>query len=93
MPERSRTDSGFYHLTPTGWIRKDTGAAPQGRVETWHYFMEQSSPDAKEQVHLTRRWIAPGMSEADCEKLHKQFGEAIEPSDDREIILNCSEPL
>lgn len=93
MPELSRTDSGFFHLTPTGWIRKDSGPVPPGRVETWHYVMEQPSPDAKAQIRLTRRWIAPGMTAAECARLHKQFGEAVEPSNDREIILSCSEPV
>jgi hypothetical protein len=46
-PER---DSGDFHLTAKGWIRKNTEPFPADRLETWRYEMVQPSGDAKAQV-------------------------------------------
>ncbi len=84
-------ECGIYHLTPAGWTRKDRAPFPSDRIETWVCEIDQPSTDAKEQVRLTRLWIAPGTKDADCARLHRRFGEAIVPSHDRLLTLSCQE--
>ena len=54
-----RCDSGYFHLTPKGWVRKDIAPFPEDRCETWLYEMEWPAEDAKEQVILTKIWVSP----------------------------------
>lgn len=84
-----RSDGGYFHLTPKGWIRKDVEPFPQDRSETWHYEMEWPAEDAKEQVTLTKIWVSPAASAAGNEKLHAQFGHPLMPSRTRSVKLEC----
>lgn len=86
VPER---DSGDFHLTAKGWIRKDTEPYPADRFETWRYEMFQPSGDAKAQVRLTRIWAKADLSEAQSATLHARFGEAVAPSPERHVTLDC----
>lgn len=82
-------DEGYYHLGPQGWSRKDQRPFPENRVETWRYEMEQPSALAKEQIHLTRVWIAKNASELTRNTLHFLFGEAVAPKTGRSILVQC----
>jgi hypothetical protein len=80
-------DSGYFHLTDDGWIRKDHHPFPSDRLETWSYEMESGSDVDKEIVHLTRVWSANEQKHADL--LRERYGDAITPSHERHIILDC----
>ena len=54
--EFPKSEQGYFHLTPTGWVRQDQVPFPQDRCETWLYEMEWPQEDAKERVTLTRIW-------------------------------------
>jgi hypothetical protein len=82
-------DEGYYHLGPQGWSRKDARPFPESRVETWRYEMDQPSPHAKQQIHLTRVWVALNAAEPARQTLHHQFGEAIVPATEKSIIVQC----
>jgi hypothetical protein len=88
-PEEFSKEEGYFHLTPAGWVRVDQTPFPPERVETWSYREEQSSPSAKEQVKLTRIWVAGGMNESKRAQLHARYGEPICPTIDRSVLLTC----
>lgn len=88
MPTYPSEDTGFYHLTNNGWVRKDQAPFPPARLETWSYQAEFPAEDAKERIYLTRVWKdegAAGMREI----LHHRFGMPIVPQPDRNITLEC----
>jgi hypothetical protein len=84
-----RSDSGLFHLTARGWIRKDFAPYPPDRVETWKYDMEQPHPDTKELAHLTRIWVSAEIPNAQLEDLRRRFGDALTPTADRHLTLDC----
>jgi hypothetical protein len=90
MHDPGNCDLGLYHLTSTGWVRKDSEPFPPNRYETWLYEEERPASDAKDRIHLTRVWRKPGAATVELEKLHTRFGEAILPDADRHLILDCS---
>ena len=83
--EFPRSESGYFHLTPTGWVRRDLAPFPPDRCETWLYEMEWPHEDAKEQVTLTKVWASPMASD----DLRARFGEAVAPSPSRNVTLEC----
>ena len=87
--ESIETDTGYFHLSETGWIRQDHAPFPNGRLETWQYDMERPAADAKQQVKLTRVWIAPGLTDERSAALYKQFGDAVTPNHDRHVVIDC----
>ncbi len=87
--ELPQTDSGLFHLTANGWVRKDFAPYPPDRAESWQYEMERPYPDAKEIVHLTRIWISPDMPDSQLQELRKRYGGAVMPTADRHVILDC----
>ena len=82
-------DSGFFHLTAGGWVRKDFEPFPKDRVETWEYHMERPHHDTKERAHLTRIWISAVTPNAQLQDLRKRFGDALTPSADRHLTMDC----
>jgi hypothetical protein len=82
-------DKGYFHLTPTGWVRRDQHPFPDERVETWRYEMEQLESDEKECDRLTRVWIDARASNDMREKLRARFGEAVAPRKDRRLTIQC----
>lgn len=85
----TRSDEGFFHLTPTGWVRKDHGLVPEERVETWLYRMERPSPSAKARVRLTRIWTSQDIDEHSRDALRARFGDAVTPNADQNVLLTC----
>ena len=83
-----RTESGYFHLTPQGWVRQDSRPFPENRCETWLYEMEWPHEDAKEQVTLTKVW-ASSASETSNDALRARFGDAVAPSPARSVKLEC----
>jgi hypothetical protein len=79
-----RSESGYFHLTPKGWVRKDNAPFPQGRCETWLYEMEWPHEDAKEQVTLTKVWASDSASN---DGLRARFGDAVPPTPERNVKL------
>jgi hypothetical protein len=88
-PQISENENGYFHLTPDGWTRKDSGPPPANRLETWKYQLERPSPDAKDEVTLTRVWISKDVTEAQSIKLHTRHGEAVDATRERNVILDC----
>jgi len=88
-PECLISDSGYLHLSPAGWVRKDEQPFPANRLETWRYEMERPAADAKERVHLTRIWADPGVPGSRIAGLHAQFGDAVAARKDRHVVLDC----
>jgi hypothetical protein len=84
-----RSESGYFHLTQKGWVRQDRPPFPQDRCETWLYEMEWPEEDAKEQVTLTKVWVSDSSDSAANDKLRTQFGDAILPTPDRNVKLQC----
>jgi hypothetical protein len=82
-------DDGLYHLTRSGWVRKDRSPFPQDRVETWSYRAECPAEDAKEQVCLVRIWRDEHLSAQECETLHARFGMPVSLQTGRNITLEC----
>ena len=82
-----RSESGYFHLTPKGWVRQDSGPFPGDRRETWLYEMEWPHEDAKEQVPLTKVWASSDSSENDG--LRVRFGDAVPPTPTRNVKLEC----
>lgn len=82
-------DSGFFHLTAHGWLRKDLHPFPKDRIETWEYEMERSAEDAKEQVHLARIWASTDIPAAHREAIYAKFGDAIHATPERHVMLDC----
>ena len=81
--------TGYFHLTNAGWVEGDPAALPQDRIETWLVESFRPSPHAKEHVRLTRIWSSDSVSELGHLQLHAHFGEAIAPSVERTITLQC----
>ena len=82
-------NTGYYHLTPEGWRRKDFEPFPANRVETWQYVSETPSDAAKEQVHLVRLWSSANASVTQRALLRAKFGVPIEIGRDRHITIDC----
>jgi len=87
--ETLQSDSGLFHLTGSGWVRKDAAPYPEDRAETWQYEMERPHPDTKQIVHLTRIWISPSLPDEQIQILRKRYGGALAPTADRHVILDC----
>jgi hypothetical protein len=83
------SDNGYFHLTPTGWTRKDSEPPPADRLETWRYRLERPARDAKDEVTLTRVWISKNVTDAQSIALHTHHGEAVEPTRERNVVLDC----
>lgn len=84
-----RIDTGFFHLTPHGWLRQDHLPFPADRVETWSYHMECPADDAREQVSLCRVWAHPKVELQRRDAIRAQFGDAQLPTTDRNVTLEC----
>ena len=84
-----KTESGYFHLTPNGWVRKDMEPFPADRCETWRYEMEWPAEDAKEQVTLTKLWVSRKSPGSTNEALHARFGNPVSPNLKRNIMLEC----
>jgi len=82
-------DDGYFHLGPRGWSRKDATPFPWDRIETWRYEMDQPSPAAKQQIHLTRVWVQRTVPESERQSLHARFGEAVAPETGKSILVQC----
>ena len=82
-------DSGHYHLTRTGWVRKDGAPFPADRIETWSYSAECPADDAKEQVCLKRIWKARELAEPERDCLRNKFGMPIGLQTGRNITFEC----
>ncbi|HTT84201.1 MAG TPA: hypothetical protein VMF67_12020 [Rhizomicrobium sp.] len=82
-------EEGYFHLGPNGWSREDRKPFPTDRLETWRYEMDQPSPAAKQQIHLTRVWIQRNAPESQRRTLHARFGEAVAPEMDKSILVQC----
>jgi len=85
----SEKETGYFHLTPTGWTRKDDEPPPSDRLETWTYELERPSVDAKDEVTLTRSWKSKDVTDDQSIALHQRHGEAVEPTRERNVILDC----
>lgn len=84
-----KTERGYFHLTPRGWERRDTGPFPSDRCETWLYEMEREASDAKEQITLARIWHCPDYDPALNKDLHTLFGDPMQPTANRNVTLKC----
>ncbi|HVZ68360.1 MAG TPA: hypothetical protein VG891_02780 [Rhizomicrobium sp.] len=84
-----QNDAGYFHLTEKGWIRHDNLPYPADRIETWRYEGARPAQYAKEQIRLTRIWCDPHKTEAQRGLIRAQFGNAVAPSEDRHLILDC----
>ena len=84
-----KTDSGFFHLTPNGWLRQDHQPFPADRLETWSYNMECLADDAKEQVRLCRVWMSSKVTPQLRDAIHARFGDAQRPTPERNVTLEC----
>jgi hypothetical protein len=82
-------DTGYYHLTPDGWARKDNEPFPANRLETWQYESATPSDAAKEQVHFVRLWASANAPAERRARLRAKFGVPIEIGHDRHITIDC----
>ena len=82
-------ESGYFHLTPAGWMRKDSEPPPADRLETWKYELERPSRYAKDEVTLTRIWKSGDLTEGQLAALHARHGEAVEATQERNVVLDC----
>jgi len=89
MSEYPKSDSGFFHLTPQGWVRGDHRPFPADRVETRSYEMECPAEDAEEQVCLTRIWVNSTVTPQDHDVIHARFGGPLPPTAGRNVVLEC----
>ena len=89
MSAYPRVDSGFCHLTPDGWVRRDYQPYPADRVETWSYDSRCPADDAKEQVCLRRIWTNAKITPERREDLPTRFGHARSPTPERNVTLEC----
>jgi hypothetical protein len=87
--EFPKSEQGYFHLTPTGWVRQDQVPFPQDRCETWLYEMEWPQEDAKERVTLTRIWRSPSSDTATNDGLRALFGDPVAPTQSRNVTLEC----
>ncbi len=84
-----RIDSGFFHLTPQGWLRQDHQPFPADRVETWSYNMECPADEVREQVCLRRIWTNPRTTPERRDAIRALFGDAQFPTTERNVTLEC----
>jgi len=89
IKDHSKKDRGFFHLTPHGWQRKDHQPFPDDRLETWAYESVCPATDTKERVNLTRTWVRSGLSEDGRKAFYTFFGDALLPSLERNVTLEC----
>ena len=89
MSEEESEESGFYHLTRSGWVRQDTLPYPGERVETWSYQAVHVSDDAKDQIWLTRVWKDTHIDSGDRKALRVRFGIPIAAEPKRHITVQC----
>jgi hypothetical protein len=89
MSEYPRVDCGFFHLTPQGWVRQDHQPFPTDRVETWSYEMECPAEDVREQVCLRRIWTNSRMTSQNRDAIRARFGDALLPTTERNVTLEC----
>jgi hypothetical protein len=82
-------ERGFFHLTQSGWIRKDAMPYPGDRVETWSYQAIHLSDDAKDRIWLTRIWKDKHVASGDRKALRGRFGIPVDIHTDRHITLQC----
>ena len=80
---------GFFHLTPVGWVRRDSQPFPTDRIETWAYVNECPADDAKEQACLIRTWVSPSISEQCRSAFHTLHGQPVQPQPDRNVTFEC----
>jgi len=80
---------GFYHLTSSGWVRRDESPFPDDRVETWSYQAIYLSDHAKERIWLTRIWKDDHLASGVRKALRGRFGFPVEIQTDRHITLQC----
>ena len=85
----SENESGYFNLTPDGWLRNDSEPFPSNRLETWKYQLERPAPDAKDEVTLTRVWISKDVTDAQSVVLHVRRGEAVQATLNRNVVLDC----
>jgi hypothetical protein len=85
----SENENGYFHLTPNGWLRKDSEPFPPYRLETWKYQLERPAQDAKDEVTLTRVWISEDVTDAQSVVLHVRHGEAVQAMLTRNVVLDC----
>jgi hypothetical protein len=88
-PQISEYEDGYFHLTPSGWLRKDSEPFPPYRLETWKYQLERPAQDAKDEVTLTRVWISKDVTDAQSVVLHVRHGEAVQAMLNRNVVLDC----
>ena len=84
-----KTEKGYFHLTPNGWVRKDIAPFPPDRCETWRYEMEWPAEDAKERITLAKVWISPASSNSENNALRARFESPISPTPERNVTLEC----
>lgn len=89
MAQFPTQDTGLYHLTRGGWVRRDKAPFPQDRVETWSYQSECPSEDAKERICLVRIWKDGHVTGDDRKTLRGLFGMPVELQTGRNITLEC----
>jgi hypothetical protein len=83
------SDNGLFHLTRSGWSRRDVEPFPPGRLETWQYESEKPSDAAKQQIHLVRLWSSAGTSAQERAQLRAKFGYPVTIAQDRHITIDC----
>jgi hypothetical protein len=84
-----KDDFGYFHLTERGWIRRDALPFPSDRVETWRYEEERPASDAKDRIRLTRIWSDHTVTDYRRNELRIKFGNAIAPTEDRHLVIDC----
>ena len=82
-------DEGFYHLTTTGWQRKDHRPFPAGRIETWRFESEKPANEVKEQVHLTRLWASTDLTPQQRDLFRVRFGYPVRAARGVHLIIDC----
>jgi hypothetical protein len=84
-----KIETGFYHLTPKGWLRQDHMPVPEDRVETWSYEMVCPADDARDEVYLRRIWASPSTTSEVRDALRAKFGDPLSPTTTRNVTLEC----
>ena len=83
-----KLDEGFFHLTATGWQRKDTSLFPADRVETWRFHSETPADAAKQQVHLERLWTSHHLAPKQRDQIRARFGYPFRASHDVHLTID-----
>lgn len=84
-----KVDEGFYHLTATGWQRRDIQPFPADRIETWRFRSETPADDAKQRVHLERLWISHHITASERDQIRARFGYPFWASHDLHLTIDC----